>query len=101
MATSVPFNPNNKIYERPLDEGEEIGNTGPLYAYNNGVLSMTCWQLSPEELEEVCKTGQVWLAVRTANRAMRPTWLGSYLEMKRQTLDFAGGIWFKPGHKQA
>ena len=38
---------------------------------------LTCWQLSPEELEQVQKTGKIWLSLLTFNRPLQPVILST------------------------
>lgn len=95
MAKSIEFTGINRIYSAPLEEGDEIPACDPMFAFNNGAISMTRWKLSDEELAEINRTGEVWLAVRSGRRPMQPHWLGSMSDMKRKCLDFAGGIWFR------
>ena len=33
---------------------------------------LTCWELSPEELEIIQKTGKIWLSVLTYGRNVQP-----------------------------
>lgn len=41
------------------------GDVGSLPVYKDSKGSISCWQLTPEELEEVVKTGKIWLGVNT------------------------------------
>lgn len=78
MAESVPFKGVNRIFE--IDPKHSEGNMPsmlPMHGYQGNVLTYTCWKLSPEELEEINRTGEVWLAARCGPRAMQPHWLGS------------------------
>lgn len=38
---------------------------------------ITCWELSPEEMEQVKETGKVWLSVYTFNQPLQPVLLAS------------------------
>lgn len=47
---------------------------------------VSCWELSPEELAEVMRTGKVYLAVMGEN--MAPAYVASETEMRLFTADF-------------
>lgn len=36
---------------------------------------ITCWELTPEELEVVKQTGKVWLFVKTHNQFLQPLYM--------------------------
>jgi hypothetical protein len=46
----------------------------PAYRDESGRV-VTCWSLSPEELEVVSKTGVVWLDMLTFNQPLQPVML--------------------------
>lgn len=37
----------------------------------------TCWELSPEELEEIQKTGVIWLSILTFGNPLQPVSLST------------------------
>lgn len=95
MAESIEFEGINRQFQTPVENPEEDGpflNLPPMWGYNNGTLTFTRWQLTPEEIMEIAKTGEVWLAVRTGTRPMQPHWLGSLSFIKERCSDF-GGLW--------
>lgn len=48
----------------------------PIPALRNEAGDVTmCFQLSPEEIEEIGKTGKLWLAVKTFNNPLQPMFL--------------------------
>jgi hypothetical protein len=46
----------------------------PAYRDESGRV-VTCWKLSPEELEEVSETGVIWLDMLTFNQPLQPVML--------------------------
>jgi hypothetical protein len=94
MAVSIEFDGINRRYETPPENPDEdrIALSPPMFGYSNGILAFTRWKLSPEELTEIAKTGEVWLAVRCGRRPMQPHWLGSLSHIKQACADF-GGLW--------
>jgi hypothetical protein len=46
----------------------------PAYRDESGRV-ISCWKLSPEELEEVSKTGVIWLDILTFNQLLQPVML--------------------------
>lgn len=53
----------------------------PLPAERRGMVEtgeiLTCWELDPEELEIVKKTGKVWLSVLTFGQPLQPVLLSA------------------------
>ena len=97
MAECIEFTGINRHFNSPLAEPEIdlIQDKPDLYAFNNGIITYTRWRLSPEEIMEIAKTGEVWLAVRNGAQPMRPTWLGSMSNVMRSCLDY-GRPWRRP-----
>ena len=65
MAKGVEFDQQNFVWKGNEDQG---GNVYDLPAHveqdpSGNTCSTTCWQLTPEEKEEVLRTGKVWLHV--------------------------------------
>lgn len=93
MAEAVVFDGYNRMFVMPPgDDGDTITAMDPVPGYNSEVLTFTRWKLSPEEIQEVCLTGEVWMACRTGRRPMQPHWLGSEEYIKWSCVDM-GGLW--------
>ena len=66
MAKGIKFPQSNNSLGAPQGQEEEVY---PLPIYKseptdpNGPYHISCWELSKEELEEVKKTGKIWLHV--------------------------------------
>lgn len=70
-------------------EGAE--NVSDLHTFTNGMCSVSCWQLSPEEIAEVARTGRVFLSV-FSGRTQPPVFVGAEQEVRAVVVDF-GGVW--------
>lgn len=61
-GVNIVYAANQPEYE-PLPAEKRDGRCGEI---------VTCWELSPEELERVRETGKIWLAVLTFNQPLQP-----------------------------
>lgn len=63
----VEFEGQNVVYAKDQPEYNPL----PAYKDTDGTVT-TCWELTPEELEEVKKSGKIWLSQMTFNRPLQP-----------------------------
>ena len=63
----VEFEGQNAIYGSGQPEYLPL----PAHRDKDGTVT-TCWELTPEELEEVKKSGKIWLSQMTFNRPLQP-----------------------------
>jgi hypothetical protein len=76
MATGVNFSGTNRFYGPPEGmENEVVG----IPAMKTDRCIVTAWQLTPEELAEVAKTGIVFLSFMSEN--LVPHYVGSVVSM--------------------
>ena len=61
MANPVEFPESNIKFGKP--GSMTAAECGDLPCYFNGEQIVSCWQLTPEELEEINSTGVVWIMV--------------------------------------
>lgn len=87
MGYPVNFHGTNMKLNPP--QGSE--NVEPLHTFTNGVCSVSCWELSAEELAEVIRTGRVFLSV-FSGRTQAPVFVGSEGTTRSVVVDF-GGVW--------
>ena len=73
MADPIEFEGCNLRLGPPVGMTEEEVRSMSVYKGNGQVVS--CWKLRPEELEEVVKTGCVWLSIFT--EGVPPSFVGS------------------------
>lgn len=64
-----------------------------LPVFSNGVDCVSCWQLSPEELDEVKRTGRVFLLVTGMGGTMPPVYVGGEDAVRGLCAD--NGVWPK------
>lgn len=69
MAEPISFPEAN--WQRVASEGEQVVAVVPCFIDANQVL--TCWQLSPEEIAEVVRTGKIWLGI--VGDSTPPAWI--------------------------
>lgn len=76
MAFACAFDEDNMVLNPPDGVPLEICNVLPVCATQstNGLpLLISCWKLTREELDEVNRTGRIWLEVMGS--AMPPVWI--------------------------
>lgn len=66
-------------------------NIEDIKAFYNGIAFVTCWQLTEAELEEIKKTGKVYLSV--LGKAHPPVYVGSEETVRSLMADY--GVWKK------
>lgn len=83
----IEFEGVNVVYGKDQPEYQPL----PANRASNGTI-ITCWELSPEEKEEILKTGKLWFSQLTFNKPMQPILPSAYeLEHNEAT----GGITYK------
>ena len=65
-------------------------NVGEMPVFRNGVTSTSCWELAPEELVEIIRTGRVYVAVMFG-KTQPPVYVGSETAVRAMTADY--GVW--------
>ena len=87
MAVAVDFKGANCLLRAPPDNDS----VGELPIFRNGVTSVSCWELTPEELAEVVRTGRVYVAVLSGKQSQPPVFAGSETAVRDMTSDY--GVW--------
>lgn len=75
MATAVKFRECNVTFAEDQPEYTPL----PAFRDDTG-MTITCWQLSPDEVEEVKRTGQVYLSQLTFNQPLQPVKITARIE---------------------
>ncbi|WP_128146638.1 hypothetical protein [Sinorhizobium meliloti] len=70
-------------------EGAE--NVSDMHTFTNGICSVSCWELSAEELAEINRTGRIFLSV-FSGRTQPPVYVGDEESCRSIVVDF-GGVW--------
>ncbi|RVM91480.1 hypothetical protein [Sinorhizobium meliloti] len=87
MGIPVQFSGANMLLRAP--EGAE--NVSDMHTFTNGMCSVSCWELSAEELAEVNRTGRIYLSV-FSGRTQPPVFVGDEETVRSIVVDF-GGVW--------
>lgn len=87
MASPVQFAGANLRLLPP--EGAE--NVQEMSTFTNGVCVVSCWQLEPDEIAAIVKSGCVWLTVLSGQTAP-PVFVGSESAVRGVVVDF-GPVW--------
>ena len=96
MGDSVKFTGANQVRLPRMfceEDGLDVG-PRPIYLFETGCTTMTfsAWRLSDKEIEEVSRSGLVWLAQRTVGAKIPATFVGSRSHIISECAEF-GGIW--------
>lgn len=86
MAEAIRFEGCNTVLKAPAGRDDVADMFG--YSYRNGFVA--CWQLTPEELEEINRTGCVYVSIMGSS--IPPSFVGSRSSVRSVTVDY-GGIW--------
>ena len=89
MAYAVDFAGSNFTFKAP--EGREDVSDLHTFRQRGGTCNMSCWQLSPEEIEEVSRTGRIYLSVMSG-ALFYPVFLGSESRVRSVVVDY-GPVW--------
>lgn len=90
MANPVKWHGANKI----LRAGNQDDRIVELNIFNNGHCSVSCWQLTDEELVDIIQSGgKIYLAVMYGP-SQPPVFVGTEDSVRRIAIDF-GGVWKK------
>jgi hypothetical protein len=87
MGWPADFPGSNFTFLAP--EGRE--DVSDLPVFRSGVANVSAWQLSPEELEEVNRTGKVFVSVLSGD-IFFPVAVGSEESIRAMVADF-GKVW--------
>ncbi|MDX1127465.1 hypothetical protein GOL24_24715 [Sinorhizobium medicae] len=87
MGIPVQFTGANMLLRAP--EGAE--NVSDMHTFTNGMCSVSCWELSTEELAQVNRTGRIYLSV-FSGRTQPPVYVGDEESVRSIVVDF-GGVW--------
>lgn len=83
--TPVNFKGSNIIMKAP--DGAE--NVVDVHAFKNSESCVTAWAFTAGEVEEITKTGRIYVAVFFGG-GMPPVFIGSESEVRAMTVDYGG-----------
>lgn len=75
----VEFEFMNKMLVAPRGQPDVM----PLPIFTDGVQSVSCWELPPEHLEEVKKTGKIWIGI-VSGVTQPPLWVSGTCPIQKQ-----------------
>lgn len=90
MASPVEWNGANKLLTVPSDR-EDVTE---LHVFNNGICSVSCWQLSREELVELVQNGGKIFVSVMGGASSPPIFVGCEDEVREVVCDY-GKVWKK------
>lgn len=67
--------------------GSEHNVNSGIPAFNNKVSTITCWELSAEELRDILATGKVWVSIM-AGSSQPPLFVGSETSVRDTNADY-------------
>ncbi len=82
MAYGVNFTGSNVTLKAPHGRDD----VSDLHIFRNRGMVVSCWELEPEEIAEVAKTGRIFLSVM--GPTMAPSFVGTESVMRSFTADF-------------
>lgn len=92
MANSIAWHGQNRLLSAP--KGEEKDRVHDLHVFNNGNVTVSCWQLTPEELADIIQNGgKIYLAV-LYGASQPPVFVGSEDSVRQVVIDY-GKVWKK------
>lgn len=92
MAKPVDWYGVNKTLITP--KGETKDRVQDLPVFNNGVMSVSCWQLSPDELADIVQSGGIVFVSVWFGQSSPPLFVGSEETVRSLVVDF-GKVWKK------
>lgn len=66
----IEFPETNCVYGKDQEGVEPL----PVHKFDTGEV-LSCWELSPDEIEKVRQTGCIWLTVHTFNTPLQPVFM--------------------------
>lgn len=90
MANPIQWHGMNKTLQAPASEDKQ--RIQDMHVFNNGNISVSCWQLTDEELIDLIQNGgKIYLAV-LFGPSQPPVFVGTEDSVRRIAVDF-GGVW--------
>lgn len=92
MADGSDFPQHNRVFTAPVfHDGTEDDRVSSLPVFDNGMVIVSCWTLSEEELLEVIASKKIYLALWS--RGIQPQFIGSESAVREMIADH--GVWPK------
>lgn len=92
MGITVDFKQSNLDLAPPTTEdGTPDDRVSTVRGFSNGIAVVTAWQFTPEEIEEINRTGVVFLSLLCGDH-VPPMYVGSESAVRSLVQDFGGGF---------
>lgn len=91
MGRPVSFPGANRTLGPPAGADEISVSAMPIFG--NGAHCVSCWELDPDEIAEVLRTGRVFLTV-VSGPSQPPVYVGCEEDTRRLVADW--GVWRRP-----
>ena len=91
MAQAIDWHGRNIILNPP--KGDEVISSMPVFA--SGKVVVSCWELSHDEVMEICLTGKIFVAMEVDYRKVPPIAVNGSEEVIREQLTDYGKVWAK------
>jgi hypothetical protein len=87
MGRPIKFEGSNAVLTCPPGRDD----VQDMHVFRNGYCCVSCWEFTTEEIEEIARTGRVFLSV-FSGRTQPPVYLGNEGTTKSVVADH-GGVW--------
>lgn len=88
MAAPVDFTGTNLVLNPPDGEEDRVS---AMRAFTNGHVVVSCWELTPEEIEFVVRTGRIFVA-QWSGKTIFPTFVGDARSTRALVADYGRTI---------
>lgn len=89
MSVPIKWHGVNKVLTAPKDTTSEQVQDLPIFT--NGAVCISRWKLTPETIEEINRTGCIFLSVYSG-QTQPPVFIGSERETREVAVDY-GPVW--------
>ena len=91
MAECIPWHGTNKFLKAPKERKADIQD---IYVFNNNIATVSCWELTPEELADCIQAGGCIFVSVLAGPTSPPIFVGSEETVRMMLIDY-GKVWPK------
>lgn len=88
MAVPIKWHGANKVLTAPKGREDSVLN---LHVFNNGVVSVSVWELTPEEIVDIINRGHIYVMV-IGGGSQPPMYVGNEASCRELAID-TGPIW--------
>ena len=89
MANPIAWHGTNKVLKASKERKADILD---MHVFNNGIASVSCWELTPEELADCIQAGGCIFVSVLAGPTSPPIFVGSEETVRTMLIDY-GKVW--------